>query len=591
MENPKAAVTKIEFLKQTYDIGDVKQISTLPRKFITASEASPSGSKDCTIDFELNVPPNHHAPKAATLSHRKSTSHDFSVGNDTNPLRILRDKNFPIVRPKLKSLHQSQDEVCGVISGNRNDNTDRDSTCESPSYLLNPEYTFNEKDINLQSYTPKEIAHKDIDTTSDNPIPLPPRDRNKVLLSNPKRHVRKHPLIIPGSILQRTLSKVIQTTPTEEKIISFDTTNDEGLDDKQLQQMMQTPSNHSLQVQDVIRGGVNSNYDTSMRRNLNIHKFNESDHCYVNQDDVNVSSSLDESKNYTKEFIENNFLNTTTNSNFSNANMNDRTYENLEMFNCNNHHDNTDSASLHFESILECDINTVNEMSQDVVDGFDVDFERGCYNAGQQSNKDSYNVKDLKHIADELKLEHKRNEFLQKYPKYATPQNELADNALFNKVKETVEQSQQQQFHQQQSVAVPETGQTQTDGELKKSINYVSCEDLLEFADKKPKGRERGLESDEVRIMSKVLGVEVSCHLFLRFYYHLIIYFFLFQVLPEKCLLTLDFIDWDVHKAIKICKLQNILNTLNLPLEQCVESLQKNDWDLHTTALKLRVHK
>lgn len=42
------------------------------------------------------------------------------------------------------------------------------------------------------------------------------------------------------------------------------------------------------------------------------------------------------------------------------------------------------------------------------------------------------------------------------------------------------------------------------------SSNSVSCEDLLEFSEKKPRGRERGVESDEVRIMTKVLGTKVG---------------------------------------------------------------------------------
>lgn len=39
--------------------------------------------------------------------------------------------------------------------------------------------------------------------------------------------------------------------------------------------------------------------------------------------------------------------------------------------------------------------------------------------------------------------------------------------------------------------------------------HHVSCEDLLEFADLKPSSRTRGNDSDEVRIMSKVLGQNV----------------------------------------------------------------------------------
>lgn len=40
--------------------------------------------------------------------------------------------------------------------------------------------------------------------------------------------------------------------------------------------------------------------------------------------------------------------------------------------------------------------------------------------------------------------------------------------------------------------------------------HHVSCEDLLEFADLKPSSRARGNDSDEVRIMSKVLGQNVG---------------------------------------------------------------------------------
>lgn len=40
--------------------------------------------------------------------------------------------------------------------------------------------------------------------------------------------------------------------------------------------------------------------------------------------------------------------------------------------------------------------------------------------------------------------------------------------------------------------------------------HHVSCEDLLKFANSKPPSRTRGNDSDEVRIMSKVLGKEVS---------------------------------------------------------------------------------
>jgi hypothetical protein len=53
----------------------------------------------------------------------------------------------------------------------------------------------------------------------ENPIPLPPRDRSKTLQpkSSLPRHQRKHPLIIPGGGVTRTLAKMqAVSSPTME---------------------------------------------------------------------------------------------------------------------------------------------------------------------------------------------------------------------------------------------------------------------------------------------------------------------------------------------------------------------------------------
>lgn len=156
-------------------------------------------------------------PAASTLPHR--TSGNFHCSDrrdpDTNPLHILRDKNYRIVRPRIKGNSTAPPDAldaASIVSGNANCHADE--ACESPSYLTHTQYTFSERDVNLHNNnTQKCIGSKEIENL--NPIPLPPRDRNKVLLTNVKRHVRKHPLIIPATSLQRTLSKV--TSPTEDK--------------------------------------------------------------------------------------------------------------------------------------------------------------------------------------------------------------------------------------------------------------------------------------------------------------------------------------------------------------------------------------
>lgn len=179
---------------------------------------------------DLKVP-SKQAPRPNTLPNRGSTAptkpiRAGTIDHDTNPLHILRDKNYRVIRPRLKNSNDatamSLDTLSPIMNptgastpiGTDSNGNNTDDVCESPSYLTNTQYTFSERDVNIQhNDTQKFIGNKEIENL--NPIPLPPRDRNKVLLTNVKRHVRKHPLIIPASGLQRTLSKV--TTPPDEK--------------------------------------------------------------------------------------------------------------------------------------------------------------------------------------------------------------------------------------------------------------------------------------------------------------------------------------------------------------------------------------
>jgi hypothetical protein len=51
----------------------------------------------------------------------------------------------------------------------------------------------------------------EVDGVDGNPIPLPPRDRSRPLPPTKPRHQRKHPLIIPGGGVTRTLAKMVET--------------------------------------------------------------------------------------------------------------------------------------------------------------------------------------------------------------------------------------------------------------------------------------------------------------------------------------------------------------------------------------------
>lgn len=64
-------------------------------------------------------------------------------------------------------------------------------------------------------------------------------------------------------------------------------------------------------------------------------------------------------------------------------------------------------------------------------------------------------------------------------------------------------------------LAVPEDDEDEDDEALLRNGDHVSCEDLLDFACDGPnarrtRGRAHGPLSDEVRIMGKVLGKDVS---------------------------------------------------------------------------------
>ncbi|KAF9804715.1 hypothetical protein SFRURICE_007618, partial [Spodoptera frugiperda] len=95
----------------------------------------------------------------------------------------------------------------------------------------------------------------------------------------------------------------------------------------------------------------------------------------------------------------------------------------------------------------------------------------------------------------------------------------------------------------------------------KESKDHVSVEDLLEFADQKPCGRQRGVESDEVRIMSKVLKDEMKL------------------ASQELCLEALELSGWNVHNAIKLVRVKVSVGT-DVSFDKCHEQLQKTNGDI-----------
>ncbi len=92
----------------------------------------------------------------------------------------------------------------------------------------------------------------------------------------------------------------------------------------------------------------------------------------------------------------------------------------------------------------------------------------------------------------------------------------------------------------------------------------VSGDDLENAGDrgKKKSIRDKG-SSDSVRIMQKVLG---GCG-------------------ADSCLYALDATDWDIHRAIKLVKLRNLVKAPGILTDSDLRvALQTRDWDVAKAA-------
>lgn len=81
------------------------------------------------------------------------------------------------------------------------------------------------------------------------------------------------------------------------------------------------------------------------------------------------------------------------------------------------------------------------------------------------------------------------------------------------------------------------------------------------FKSSQPK--KRSLDSDEVRIMKKVLGAEME---------------------SAKCAAALDATDWNVHHAIKLIKIKNLIKAPGISDAEMKVALQTRDWDVAKAA-------
>ena len=149
---------------------------------------------------------------------------------ETNPLRMLRS-GMPMVRPRVRGNRHAS--LGHQVAHQEESSSSDHASSSSLSFDL---HHSGAKTLPKLRAPPPPNAPPPVPTTrnlerhnsalgiennqnqnnvEENPIPLPPRDRSKTLQpkSSLPRHQRKHPLIIPGGGVTRTLAKMAVTTP------------------------------------------------------------------------------------------------------------------------------------------------------------------------------------------------------------------------------------------------------------------------------------------------------------------------------------------------------------------------------------------
>jgi hypothetical protein len=144
----------------------------------------------------LRVPP---PPAAAPPPVPTETPGSFI----TAPLPLSRNLSTKVPNADTKDCANFEDVCkgnCGHPSNTTdtsNQNTARESSASS--------------EVSEDSGVTYVDNADEVEGVEGNPIPLPPRDRSRPLLPTKPRHQRKHPLIIPGGGVTRTLAKMVET--------------------------------------------------------------------------------------------------------------------------------------------------------------------------------------------------------------------------------------------------------------------------------------------------------------------------------------------------------------------------------------------
>lgn len=153
---------------------------------------------------------------------------------DANPLRMLRS-GLPMVRPRVRgnkhatlgsgttnpSMTLHPEDTFDVFNQRGSRTLPKSRPSGPPQFhtsFVNTNHNNSGKLTERRNSSPNSENNQNQNNVEDNPIPLPPRDRSKSLqpVTSLPRHQRKHPLIIPGGGVTRTLAKMTAGTSASE---------------------------------------------------------------------------------------------------------------------------------------------------------------------------------------------------------------------------------------------------------------------------------------------------------------------------------------------------------------------------------------
>ncbi|KAL6437132.1 hypothetical protein ACFW04_005014 [Cataglyphis niger] len=478
---------------------------------------------------------------------------------DTNPLRMLRS-GLPIVRPRIRgnkhatlthpmsSEDASSEHTFHVEMHHSGAKTLPKVRASPPLHTI---LSLPQSRILERHHSTLEIENnQNQNNVDENPIPLPPRDRSKTLQpkSSLPRHQRKHPLIIPGGGVTRTLAKMAVTTSTlEDQVDGHFTLQNSSIAGTSLQ------DNYS--PEDSINGPEEFeqriDFELAALDSLPTEESRFRRCSVISEDLLEFSDNLIDCSDVSD------------------------LHQNVSK--TNNDEQSSNSLADNLRKKVSVESKSTKNFASKIQENVEADFSRNPTSTNSVGPKD-WSKMDSLPAETQLPIMHQHT--LLNY----TPQTNHAYTEEISSKFETVQCeepliyiSSNDDFHPTPLSKVYLLSNEKTSShvsDLSRQSDHVSCEDLLEFAcdgpnTRRTRGPHNGEQSDEVRIMMKVLHEQST---------------------PESCIAALNVTEWDVLAAIKLERLQGLLKKENnfVGLEDCKVMLNQCGGDVVKAAALLR---